>query len=176
MYNDDLANEGTFNEIPLNIIANFLRRLSKPICFVAHNGFAFDYPILRNHIEFVGTEFPEDIYCIDSLCAFREIHKKNYEESGISEELTDDWDDVLCSELTKIEESLACTPPRDSAIQQLLNETTPPVKKQCEAPPPVHKKLQESSVSSPGGSRMKCNVRRRLDFYPNKNVYVYEFL
>lgn len=46
--------------------------MPQPVCFVAHNGDRFDYPILRAHID--KTTVPLlDILCMDSLPAFREL-------------------------------------------------------------------------------------------------------
>lgn len=60
-------------------MVKFLDRLQKPVCFVAHNGNRFDYPILKKHIERLKQKFLNNIFCIDSLHAFRDILTKNNE-------------------------------------------------------------------------------------------------
>lgn len=58
-----------------NIINNFLDSQRKPICFVAHNGNYFDYPILKAELHKAGCELIDNILCIDSLQMFRELDK-----------------------------------------------------------------------------------------------------
>lgn len=48
--NDMLDDVKTFDFDTGNLIKCFLHRLNKPICLVAHNGFRFDYPILKRQL------------------------------------------------------------------------------------------------------------------------------
>lgn len=45
-----LANAGTFDEQIVESLRLFLERLPQPVVLVAHNGFRFDFPILRKQI------------------------------------------------------------------------------------------------------------------------------
>ncbi len=44
--NYNLDHQSPFDEDVGNIVLSFLKRLKKPVCLVAHNGFKFDFPIL----------------------------------------------------------------------------------------------------------------------------------
>lgn len=154
----------------LNLLINFVERLLQPVCLVAHNGFKFDYPILRNHIELVGKAFPDTIVCIDSLLAFRDIltqpdphdlatqPSRSSTVSDDSENIGDEWDEVLYNETIKIEESLSITPPKTNN-HQLQNETTPKVKTNFNIPA-TPKKSREPNNSE----ATKSVVQRRLNF------------
>lgn len=45
--NEMLENESPFDENTAKCLNNFLNRMERPICLVAHNGYGFDFPILR---------------------------------------------------------------------------------------------------------------------------------
>lgn len=183
LYNDELSSQSSFNDNSLNLINSFLSRLSKPICFVAHNGNFFDYPILRTHIESVqveaGVEFPEDIYCIDSLLAFRDILNKSASSSKeltISNNVTSDfevimddaWDAVLYDEVENIENSLSETSLKEQKTsQQILNETSPSTKQQSNPPAAPKKPKRNTKIRSRQDSLSSSNAptaRRRLNF------------
>lgn len=44
---------------------------TKPVCFIAHNGDNFDFPILKSKIEDLCVPFIDGVLCIDSLTVFR---------------------------------------------------------------------------------------------------------
>ncbi|KAI4497867.1 hypothetical protein M0802_006983 [Mischocyttarus mexicanus] len=69
-----------------NLITSFLDTLMKPICFVAHNGKAFDFPILLFELKCIDKDLPEDILCADTLHLFKDYFKKdnNNQEIDIS--------------------------------------------------------------------------------------------
>ncbi|EFA01254.1 three prime repair exonuclease 2 [Tribolium castaneum] len=71
--NELLEHQAHFSSQTLNVIKNWLDVNEKPICLVAHNGNEFDFPILRAEIENTGENLPEDILCLDSIIAFKEI-------------------------------------------------------------------------------------------------------
>ncbi|GLV42790.1 uncharacterized protein CBL_03530 [Carabus blaptoides fortunei] len=173
LYNDELVNESSFNEVSLNLLINFVARLLQPVCLVAHNGFKFDYPILRNHIELVGKTFPDNVVCIDSLLAFRDILTQpnphdlatqpcsSNHVSDKSETINDEWDEILYNETLRIEESLSITPPKTFNPQ--LYETTPKVKTNSNIPAAPKKSSVPGSSSS-----TKSAVQRRLNFNSDK--------
>jgi len=49
---------------------------------VAHNGWGFDFPILRQVFEKLNMELPKSITCVDSLRAFMEIDDKHKTEES----------------------------------------------------------------------------------------------
>lgn len=74
--NDLLSDEVMFNERIFFVIQNFINLQQKPICFVAHNGNSFDYPILRAEIYKSGNQLSGDILCVDSIEAFKGLRIK----------------------------------------------------------------------------------------------------
>lgn len=144
--NDLLENQSSFSLEIVKAMNEFLNVQKKPICFVAHNGNQFDYPILRAEISKAHGELATDILCIDSLLCFQNLHENQNslinkpdisktESEGVtscetaskrikvSEELplefTDDFDQILCEALDEYEES------NKMKNIQKKNETTP---------------------------------------------------
>ncbi|XP_022900002.1 uncharacterized protein [Onthophagus taurus] len=121
-----LEHQPSFTESTLEIIKQFLNLQRKPVCLVAHNGYGFDYPIFKAEIHKVGGALSDDIYCIDTLVMFRNLHKKKIEADMILEqekaklakpipaELCDGFDELLVASVEKYEKSI-----------QEMNETTP---------------------------------------------------
>ncbi|KAL1131095.1 hypothetical protein AAG570_012332 [Ranatra chinensis] len=72
--NDLLEEQPSFNLKSYELIENFILRMPKPICLLAHNGNRFDFPLLRAQIKYLGKDFPDDILCADTLLAFRELN------------------------------------------------------------------------------------------------------
>lgn len=46
--NDDLTQERSFDAETAQLFISFLNRLKAPVCLVAHNGWKFDYPVLKH--------------------------------------------------------------------------------------------------------------------------------
>lgn len=133
-----MENQTHFQASTVKLINQFLEAQEKPICFVAHNGNHFDYPILRTEIHRVGQSLSDDILCIDSLEAFREFHRQAVEEteifqetvvsssnSSVPPEFEDGYDELLCNIVDEMEQ---CS--RDGekmGIEEIRrrNETTP---------------------------------------------------
>ncbi len=44
-----------------------MERQVSPVCFVAHNGYKFDFPILRDELRKVNSVLSDSLLCIDSL-------------------------------------------------------------------------------------------------------------
>ncbi|XP_052897047.1 uncharacterized protein LOC128303978 [Anopheles moucheti] len=73
LYNDLLEKESQFDANAGEMIRLYLERLQKPACLVAHNGNRFDFILLKQHLLRIGVLLPADLFCVDSLPAFREI-------------------------------------------------------------------------------------------------------
>uniref|UniRef100_A0A182WBK6 Probable tRNA (uracil-O(2)-)-methyltransferase n=1 Tax=Anopheles minimus TaxID=112268 RepID=A0A182WBK6_9DIPT len=73
LYNDLLEKESKFDANAGEMVKLYLERLQKPICLVAHNGNRFDFVLLKQHMLRIGVLLPADLYCVDSLPAFRQI-------------------------------------------------------------------------------------------------------
>jgi hypothetical protein len=69
--NAQLEHQPSFSQSTADLITAFLRHQPAPVCLVAHNGNAFDIPVLKNAFEKVGKTIPPEVYCADSLVAFR---------------------------------------------------------------------------------------------------------
>ncbi|XP_051162500.1 uncharacterized protein LOC127282362 [Leptopilina boulardi] len=108
--NQQLHNIKPFDSNVCGQINNFLERLQEPICFVAHNGKKFDFPILLNEIKNTNEVMPSEILAIDSIDVFRKYFKENGCVTKTTEStvnchslLKDNWDDAVCSVLDSIE-------------------------------------------------------------------------
>ena len=74
--NYNLTGQSTFNKSTGDLINSFLSLLPPPVCLVAHNGNAYDFPLLKAELEKAGTQLKSDILCIDSYVGIKEIFKK----------------------------------------------------------------------------------------------------
>ncbi|XP_077139892.1 three prime repair exonuclease 2 [Ranitomeya variabilis] len=54
-------------------INQFVDRQAKPVCLVAHNGFFYDFPLLKTELQQQNEDFPGTMLCLDSLQAFRKL-------------------------------------------------------------------------------------------------------
>ncbi|XP_043671864.1 three prime repair exonuclease 2 isoform X1 [Vespula pensylvanica] len=70
--NESLQNVSSFDHKIYNMINSFLDTLMKPICFVAHNGNKFDYPIFLWELKCLDKDLAEDILCADTLLLFKD--------------------------------------------------------------------------------------------------------
>nr|CAX74129.1 three prime repair exonuclease 1 [Schistosoma japonicum] len=77
---DNLFHQKDFDSSAVDLIQLFLNRLDSPVCFVAHNGLRFDFPLLRAQIMSVkGNDYKLNdstnapIICTDTLHLFREF-------------------------------------------------------------------------------------------------------
>ncbi|KAH9635385.1 hypothetical protein HF086_017634 [Spodoptera exigua] len=77
---DLLKNEAIFNKEVCELIKAFIEDLEDPVCLVAHDGFKFHYPLLKQHLEAFSVKMQKNIVCTDSLYAFLEILES--EKSG----------------------------------------------------------------------------------------------
>ena len=74
--NYNLTGQSKFNKSTGDLINSFLSLLPAPVCLVAHNGNAYDFPLLKAELEKAGTQLKSDILCIDSYVGIKEIFKK----------------------------------------------------------------------------------------------------
>lgn len=68
----------SFNNGACVMLSSFLQRLPPPICLVAHNGMKFDFPLLKAEVAAKQEVLLEDLFCADSLTAFRAIFPIGY--------------------------------------------------------------------------------------------------
>ena len=126
--NDLLEHQGCFSSDVVDILNKWLNMNQKPICLVAHNGNRFDYPILRAEIEKTGNGLCENIMCVDSIEAFKNIdnNKKAVEEKPkqVPMEFSDNFDELLCQASKDFERELEQSRLTPVDVQK-FNETTP---------------------------------------------------
>ncbi|KAH8334582.1 hypothetical protein KR059_011765 [Drosophila kikkawai] len=81
-----LERESKLDRESAQLIISFIKHLPAPVCLVAHNGWGFDFPIVRQALEKLNLEFPPSVTCVDSLRAFLEIDDKRLREESIIRE------------------------------------------------------------------------------------------
>lgn len=137
-----LENQTAFTSDVVNVIKNWLSLSASPICFVAHNGNRFDYPIFQAELYKTGNVLSDDIVCVDSLTAFRDLDIPSVPEQSEAPAIFDDgYDELLCQIADEVElkpKSLS------SAEMQMRNETTPR-KQKISTVNELHKKTEKKN-------------------------------
>ncbi|XP_066472034.1 three-prime repair exonuclease 1 isoform X2 [Tiliqua scincoides] len=67
----------TFNLHILHMITAFFGRQDPPICLVAHNGYSYDFPLLRAELSALGISALDGIYCADTIKAMKALDNEN---------------------------------------------------------------------------------------------------
>ncbi|XP_051789484.1 three prime repair exonuclease 2-like [Erpetoichthys calabaricus] len=62
-----------FDQTTVTLLRSFLERQAPPVCLVAHNGFKFDFPLLRTELTRQEADLPDNVFCADSYQALRQI-------------------------------------------------------------------------------------------------------
>lgn len=158
-----LEHQSNFQKETVKLINRFLETQEKPICLVAHNGNRFDFPILRTEIHRTGQEFLGDVLCVDSLDAFRDLHKRReLQETEMTSsgevplEFQDGFDEILC----QIADEMEGGEKKRISVEEIqrINETTPQKKIS------VRKDLFASTSSAKPTTSVNKNVFKKLDF------------
>ena len=90
--NYNLSGQSTFNKNTSDLINNFLSCLPAPVCLIAHNGNAYDFPLLKAELEKLGTKLDAEILCADSYRGIKEIFSKKEETKNENlKEIADDY-------------------------------------------------------------------------------------
>ncbi|PNF41218.1 hypothetical protein B7P43_G01479 [Cryptotermes secundus] len=71
--NELLQHHSPFDEHLFNMLNEFIERLPQPVCFIAHNGLRFDFPVIQAELYRIDKELPAHIVCADSLSGFRKL-------------------------------------------------------------------------------------------------------
>lgn len=134
LFNETLENAAAFNEKTIELLENFIQHIPQPVCLVAHNGYKFDFPILRNHLkekQFLDTF--RNLFTLDTLQLFKHHHKLEVEKIQLKKEeelknlpidlLDDDWDDVISAKLDQLDSDAEFI--KRSLMVKEVNETTP---------------------------------------------------
>ncbi|XP_025262553.1 uncharacterized protein LOC105253675 isoform X1 [Camponotus floridanus] len=96
LFNDEMLLLQSFECEVYELIMRFLQRLTPPICFAAHNGKRFDYPIFLHELERINKVLDDKILCIDTWKMFKDFfEKKDSEPKMIQNLLNDEYNDSL---------------------------------------------------------------------------------
>ena len=76
-----LNDQSKFDKSTGNLLNSFLSHLPSPVCLVAHNGDAYDFPLLKAEMEKVNTPLDPSILCADSYTGIKDIYKKKADGS-----------------------------------------------------------------------------------------------
>ena len=161
--NYNLSDQAKFSKTTGDMINNFLSCLPSPVCLVAHNGNAYDFPLLTAEFEKLGMQLNLGTLCADSLLGMKEILGKRGEtiqeekmevhaatellKAGMFEtELVEGQKEVL-EEITKT-----------SNFCQMKNDLTPKGKQKTF--PPSLKQKKHGNISYPEQSK----IRKKLYF------------
>ncbi|XP_046734844.1 three prime repair exonuclease 2 [Diprion similis] len=172
LYNDLLEHEKPFDHHTFDLLNSFISRLHPPMCFVAHNGKRFDYPIILSELNRIGRTLPENILCIDSLDAFRHFFRHGHSDeskkpvalSVISkDESTTFFDDGIDAKLSAALDTYTVTSTSLGNSMQKLNETTPTHQKSS----PMNikpRKLFKREYGSPAKKRLEFTYGAPANF------------
>ncbi|XP_075150048.1 uncharacterized protein LOC142224147 [Haematobia irritans] len=184
-----LEEEAPFNENTADCIMMFLNQLKHPICLVAHNGMNHDFRIIRHVFDKVERIFPSNIFCVDSLKAFREIdniisrdrensitqQENNLEENVENRSLENIPDDInpneniendsnIFSNISEVTHTVNEDNCNHLSLQK-LNETTPKRKVTNDVVPGISKKIKTDNTIT------NTSVKRKLKFFTKKRSY-----
>ena len=81
--NELLEHQPKFSSKTVQLIAAFLTNLPQPYCLIAHNGFKYDFPLLKAEILKTGYTENIDYYVLDSLQALKTILILREEENTL---------------------------------------------------------------------------------------------
>ncbi|CAD5111843.1 DgyrCDS1107 [Dimorphilus gyrociliatus] len=81
LYNDILYDKKIFSNDHAELIKLFIANQLPPVCLIAHNGFRFDFKLIKTELFYIGASLPEDLICVDSLMIFNKIYNQSNKES-----------------------------------------------------------------------------------------------
>ncbi|XP_053153774.1 three prime repair exonuclease 2-like [Hemicordylus capensis] len=67
----------SFNLHVFHMITAFFSRQHPPICLVAHNGYGYDFPLLKAELSALGISALDEIYCADTIKAMKALDREN---------------------------------------------------------------------------------------------------
>ena len=140
--NYNLSGQSTFTKNTSDLINNFLACLPAPVCLIAHNGNAYDFPLLKAELEKLGTNLDAEILCADSYRGIKEIFSKKGENKNANLKEIEDVD--AARELMKsgmFETDLL----EGQTVTLIENESTPRNQKKCRS---LKKKIKMFSYIS----------------------------
>jgi three prime repair exonuclease-1 len=175
--NYNLTGQSKFTKNTGNLINSFLALLPSPVCLVAHNGNAYDFPLLKAEMEKSGTELNSEILCVDSYVGIKEIFRKRSEVIKKEDARKNKVEDVEGLLIVKIEIDAVTDLINAGYFESEMEEGT------CDEVKELSKNLESSKKENeltPSGNRPEQNLvprkrkqllwsekhrsRRKLDF------------
>ena len=102
--NYNLTGQDKFDKSTGDLLNAFLSRLPFPVCLVAHNGNAYDFPLLRAELVKAGAEFGPNIFCVDSYVGIKEIFKMEMvNSSSLAECIKSEKENIAEKEIVESE-------------------------------------------------------------------------
>ena len=161
--NYNLSGQSTFTKNTSDLINNFLACLPAPVCLIAHNGNAYDFPLLKAELEKLGTNLDAEILCADSYRAIKEIFSKKEENKNeILKETEDKYNaqsDVDAARELMQSGMFETDLLEGQTVTLNENESTPRNQKKCRSLIKPRKRSEIFHVEHP-------KIRKRLHF-PN---------
>ncbi|XP_075042172.1 three prime repair exonuclease 2-like [Mixophyes fleayi] len=71
-----------FDSSLFTIINEFITRQAQPVCLVAHNGFHYDFPLLKTELLKIQRDLSSSILCLDSIQALRYLDRNQRRPRG----------------------------------------------------------------------------------------------
>ncbi|XP_058793237.1 uncharacterized protein LOC131665387 isoform X2 [Phymastichus coffea] len=195
LWNNLLDQMRPFDEATYDIIIQFINRLPGIICFVAHNGNHFDYPIFLSELDGIKKTFPDRILCVDTLPAFHEFFSdtpvsspslvqsfpQGYDEvdeeelvelkSHVSDSSLDDqWNNALCAivdDFDKVQANENSKDVMDYTISDKNGQTTSTSSDSITPKNSPNKSLQAINEKTPENQIIKT-TRTRISSNPRK--------
>lgn len=146
------------------VIEDFLYALPQPVCLVAHNGDAFDFPLLCAEMKYAcpGMDLMA-FFCCDSLPAFRHILGSAADTQEVQEVIelgqldANFWDDFIATDVTTTADD---EEPLDQPTSRPVDMT--PQGKNPMEPPPIKKKRPAAEDARDRRPPNASTVRRPL--------------
>ncbi|XP_075042173.1 three prime repair exonuclease 2-like [Mixophyes fleayi] len=66
-----------FDSTLINTINEFVNRQAQPVCLVAHNGFGYDFPLLKTELLQHQRDLPSSMLCLDSLQSIKFVDNQS---------------------------------------------------------------------------------------------------
>ena len=112
--NYNLSDQNRFDANTGHLLNNFLARLPSPVCLVAHNGNAYDFPLLKAEMEKVAIQVGSNILCADSYIGIKSI----FQNRKFSEKV--DVDQKKMKTVSKIRQDRKSSRKHDPIQKKLL--------------------------------------------------------